>query len=61
VDQRQVFGDDRIDEAEIAGYAAQVIENAAGDEDHGHVATPCFRDASSTGGGTRSLRAIVPS
>ena len=35
---------DSIDEVEIAGDTAEVIENAAGDEDHGHIATPRVRD-----------------
>ena len=55
VDQRPVFGDDAIDEVEIAGDAAEVIENAAGDEDHGDIAPPRIGDGIEYGWG----RAVV--
>ena len=42
---------------EIAGDAAEVIENAAGDEDHGDIAPPRIRDRTEHGcdpGGRRA-------
>ena len=38
VDDGPVLGDDAIDEAEVAGDAAEVIENPAGDEHHRDIA-----------------------
>ena len=38
VHQRAVFGHDPVDKVEIAGYTAEVNENAAGDKEHCHVA-----------------------
>ena len=61
MDHGPVLGDDAIDEAEVAGDAAEVIENAAGHEDHVILRRRASAIALSTDGSGRSSRVIVPS
>ena len=58
---RAVLGDDAVDEMQVAGDAAQLRQDSAGDEqdDHAGVARRRYRVA--YGGSTASPCAIVPS
>ena len=49
VDHSPVLGDHGIDEVEIAGNAADLIQNAASHEDDRHVALPRIRERSEHG------------
>ena len=55
VDQSPVLGDDAIDEVEVAGDAAEVVENAAGHEDDCDIAPSRICDSTEH----RCVRAIV--